>query len=104
MEEQRFSANGFSARLYSCNTAVVGTGAAGYNCLLYTSRLAEAVARRLKLEQGELALAGSALVNDAFLRQCLSQELTRLEPGLTAVLPRQDAAMGAALLAREMLR
>ena len=68
------------------------------------ARLAEAVARRLKLEQAELALAGSALVNDAFLRQCLSQELTRLEPGLTAVLPRQDAAMGAALLAREMLR
>lgn len=31
MEKQRFSANGFSARLYSCNTAVVGTGAAGYN-------------------------------------------------------------------------
>ena len=31
MLEERFSAGGFSARLCRCNTAVVGTGAAGYN-------------------------------------------------------------------------
>ena len=32
MLEERFSAGGFSARLCRCNTAVVGTGAAGYKC------------------------------------------------------------------------
>ena len=31
MAEQRFTAGNFSVRLYQCNTAVVGTGAAGYN-------------------------------------------------------------------------
>ena len=31
MEEKRFSSHGFSARLVECSTAVVGTGAAGYN-------------------------------------------------------------------------
>lgn len=29
--EKRFCADNFSARLYTCNTAIVGTGAAGYN-------------------------------------------------------------------------
>ena len=31
MEQSRFSSGGYTARLYSCGTAVVGTGAAGYN-------------------------------------------------------------------------
>lgn len=31
MAEQRFTSGNFSVRLYQCNTAVVGTGAAGYN-------------------------------------------------------------------------
>jgi len=31
MEEKRFEAGGYSARVICCNTAVVGTGAAGYN-------------------------------------------------------------------------
>lgn len=30
-QPQRFEADGRSARVYSCNTAIVGTGAAGYN-------------------------------------------------------------------------
>jgi len=31
LERERFNAGGFSARVFVCNTAIVGTGAAGYN-------------------------------------------------------------------------
>lgn len=67
------------------------------------ARLAAAVSVRLALPQTELALQGIVLQNDAFLRRQLDVYLARLAPGLVPVLPRQDAAFGAALLARQLL-
>ena len=68
------------------------------------ARLAAAVAKQLELSEGELALAGSALRNDEQLRRCLNAHLAQLAPGIVTVLPRQDAAFGAALLARQLLK
>ena len=64
------------------------------------SRLVTAVATRLNYHTGEVALAGSALQNSAYLRTCLYHDLQKKEPELTLVLPRHDAAWGAAYLAR----
>lgn len=64
--------------------------------------LAHAVAVQLGAG-GELALAGSALQKDERLRAGLERQLAGLCPRLVPVLPRQDAASGAALLARGML-
>lgn len=67
------------------------------------ARLCAAVAARLAMTGSELALAGSALQNDAYLRACFAEQLQRQCAGLTPVLPRSDAATGAAQLARTLL-
>ncbi len=66
--------------------------------------LAHAVAGRLEIKKAPLALAGSVLQKDARLREVFAAELAGLEPGLEPVRPEKDAASGAALLARELLR
>lgn len=64
--------------------------------------LARAVAGRLGAG-GELALAGSVLQKDTRLRAEVERQLRVLWPRFEPVLPRQDAAAGAALLARGLL-
>lgn len=57
------------------------------------------VAKKLRLEQGELALSGSILLHCRELRQEVEQELTKELPELVLAEPRQDSASGAALIA-----
>lgn len=61
--------------------------------------LALPVVNRLHQEQGELALAGSVLLNSTFVREETVRTLRHSLPGITCVAPRRDAAYGAALLA-----
>lgn len=66
------------------------------------AKLAAAVAARLDMPEGPLALAGGALVNDGELRARLEEELRRRCPGLRAVQAAHDAAQGAAVLAAQL--
>lgn len=66
--------------------------------------LADTVARRLGLGAGELALAGGVLRHDGRLRETLIKRLALLQPGLHILPPQKDAASGAALLARRLLK
>ena len=67
------------------------------------ARLVQAVAERLAMQNGSLALAGGALYNDAHLRELLEARLNRLLPELHVVQARHDAAWGAAQMARGLL-
>lgn len=66
------------------------------------SALVRAVADRLGLAEGDVALLGGCLTHDRFLKQALEAELARSAPGLRCVPPQQDAAAGAAMLASAM--
>lgn len=70
----------------------------------HLSRLIFAVADRLDYHTGEVALAGSALKNSDYLRSCLEVLAKEREPGLKLVLPHNDAAWGAAYLARTLVK
>lgn len=67
------------------------------------AQLACAVADQLALAAGPLALAGGVLQKDAVLCEAFIQHLAAVRRGLTPVAPLQDAACGAALLARGLL-
>lgn len=60
-----------------------------------------AVIDRLCLQEGELALMGGVLQNVAPLRSALKTALRARYPALRVIAPRQDAAWGAADLARQ---
>lgn len=64
--------------------------------------LVRAVAGRLGMETGEVALLGGLLTHDRRLREALAGVLARSAPGLRCVPPQQDAAAGAALMAAAM--
>ena len=59
MAQERFCAGDLSARVYTCNTAVVGTGAAGYN----------AADRLWQLGQRDILIAVSYTHLDVYKRQ-----------------------------------
>ena len=66
--------------------------------------LARTVIDRLGLEAGEIALSGSILSQFEDIRQKVEAGLAEQYPGLQVIKPRQDAAMGAALMALEAAR
>ncbi len=61
------------------------------------------VVRRLMLQKGKLAVAGSVLLNDAFTGQAFKKRIAEIFPDLECVPPRHDGAVGAVLLAKERL-
>lgn len=62
-----------------------------------------AVAKRLHLEKGEVALLGGLLENDTLYRKVVMEEIEKNCPGFTCVAPKQNAAMGAVMMAKAML-
>ena len=66
--------------------------------------LIRAVADRLDLQTGPLALLGSVLTANQYVREALTTQLAAALPELAVVPQRQDAAHGAALMALEWLR
>lgn len=67
-------------------------------------RLVQPVAEKLKLGSGELALAGSILLKDPYIRKGFEEELRLVLPGIKTLSPAGSAAYGAALMARDMLK
>ncbi len=67
-------------------------------------KLVVPVAERLKLESGELALAGSILLKDPYIRKAFEEKLRLALPGIKTLSPAGSAAYGAALMARDMLK
>lgn len=63
--------------------------------------LAATVLGRLSLEEGTIALTGGILAQISVIRQKVEAELASRYPALSCILPRQDAAMGAAEMALE---
>lgn len=57
------------------------------------------VADILALQEGTLAMAGSVLLKNRFVREAFLDKLGRRLPGLTCIPAKQDAAVGAALMA-----
>lgn len=67
------------------------------------AKLAEGVARRLDLEQGEVVMLGGLLERETLLRRRTTDMLAGLLPDWTCVPPKRAAAEGALLLARRLL-
>lgn len=66
------------------------------------SKQVAAVAKRLHMEKGEVALLGGLLENETVYRKLVTQEIAKLCPGFTCVAPRQNAAVGAVMMAAVM--
>lgn len=66
--------------------------------------LVEAVAGRLGMPEGPLALLGSVLSANRFVHEALINQLGTAMPGLAIVPQQHDAAYGAALMALQRLR
>ena len=58
------------------------------------------VAKRLNIESGEIAMLGGLLENDTFLRKRLIETVEETCPEFVCVKPRQNAAMGAVMMAK----
>jgi len=67
------------------------------------AELAAAVAKRLNMEAGEAALLGGLLENDTIFRRLLRQAVGEKCPGFTCVAPRQNAALGALIMAGKLV-
>ena len=65
--------------------------------------LVGAVARRLNLKAGKVAMLGGLLEHDTKLREAFMAEMSARYPALICTEPEQDAAAGALMLAKEML-
>lgn len=65
------------------------------------SRQVAAVVKRLRMEQGEVALLGGLLENDTAYRKFVVAEIEKTCPGFTCVAPRQNAAVGAVMMAQK---
>ncbi|MCU6708618.1 ATPase [Paenibacillus sp. J5C_2022] len=68
------------------------------------TELASAVIGRLGLSQGELALAGSVLVHNRYVRDAFVERLASRHPEVRCISARHDAAYGAVLLALDGLK
>ena len=64
---------------------------------------AAVAAKRLGMENGELALIGGLAESDTVYRECLLREAAECMPGFTCVSPRQTAAVGAVMMGRAQL-
>lgn len=64
---------------------------------------AAVAAKRLGMENGELALIGGLAESDTVYRKCLLQAAAEDMPGFTCVSPRQTAAVGAVMMGRELV-
>ena len=62
------------------------------------------VAKRLKIDAGEVALLGELLETDTIYRRLLVQEIGKRCAGFRCVKPCEDAAEGAVLMARQSVR
>ena len=67
------------------------------------TELVGATARRLRLEEGKVAMLGGLLEHETMLRRGFTEEMARRYPKLCCGMPERDAAAGALMLAREML-
>lgn len=59
----------------------------------------EAAAKRLKMESGEVALIGGLVENDTVFRRFLLDAAAEYTPGFDYIAPRQNAAVGAVIMA-----
>ena len=62
----------------------------------------KAVAKRLSMSRGEVALLGGLLENETVYRKYLVDEISSLCSGLICVKPRQNALAGALMMAKEL--
>ncbi len=67
------------------------------------SRQVAAVVNGLHMEQGEIALLGGLLENDTVYRKFVVAEIEKSCPGFRCVAPRQNAAVGAVMMAQNLL-
>lgn len=62
------------------------------------------VAERLAMQEGALAMAGSVLLKNAYVRSAFEAELGRRYPGMTCIAAKHDAAYGAVRMALDGLK
>lgn len=62
-----------------------------------------AVVKGLHMEHGEVALLGGLLENDTVYRKFVVEEIEKSCPGFICVAPRQNAAVGAVMMAQNLL-
>lgn len=62
------------------------------------------VAETLSLQEGSLAMAGSVLLKNGFIRSIFQEKLCSRYPKMECITPKSDASMGAALIALNRLR
>lgn len=64
--------------------------------------LVGAVAKRLSMDETQVAMLGGMLEHDTLLRAAFCQEMARTYPHITPVSPRRDPASGAVMLAKTL--
>lgn len=62
------------------------------------------VAEKLSMQEGDLAMAGSALLKNSFIQTAFINGLKERYPAMTCITPKRDAASGAALMALNRLQ
>jgi N-acetylglucosamine kinase-like BadF-type ATPase len=62
------------------------------------------VAEKLSMQEGVLAMAGSALLKNSFIQSAFINGLKERYPAMTCITPKRDAASGAALMALNRLQ
>ncbi|MGO4496050.1 N-acetylglucosamine kinase [Paenibacillus sp. 2RAB27] len=62
------------------------------------------VAEKLSMQEGVLAMAGSALLKNSFIQLAFINGLKEHYPAMTCITPKRDAASGAALMALNRLQ
>lgn len=62
------------------------------------------VAEKLSMQDGTLAIAGSALLKNSFIQTAFIDLLKERYPAMTCITPKRDAASGAALMALNRLQ
>ncbi len=68
------------------------------------AELVGAVARKLDLDQTEVAMLGGMLENDTILRERFIEVMARRFPDISCISPKKDACAGAVMMAQEMLK
>lgn len=73
-------------------------------CMTELTKLVVPVAEKLGLECGELVLSGSILKKDEYIRQGFISRIAAIFPEMSCIMPRNNAAYGAVLMALEFLK
>ena len=63
------------------------------------AELVKVLAKRLNIDCAEIAMLGGLVENDTFFRKILVETIEKYCPGFVCVKPRQNAAMGAVMMA-----